>query len=61
MNIVKYDYSDNLSIILYYSHFWADYEHAQNGNYVYFHGTGFSGGTDDDDVDYVFLWFILTF
>ena len=61
LNLVKYDYSDNLSIILFYSHFFIDSDHALDGNYLYSNGLTFMGGTDDDDADYVFLWFILTF
>ncbi len=61
MNILRYAYSDNLSIILYYSRFFADTAHTRDGHYVYFNGTDFSGGSANDDVDYFFLWFIVTF
>jgi Alginate export len=58
--VVKYDYSDDLAVILYWSHLFSG-DGVQDGSYIYFNGNGFMGGTDDEDSDYVFLWFILKF
>jgi len=61
LNVINYAYSENLTIMLFYSHFFNDSDHGLDGNYLYSNGNVFMGGTDDADADYVFLWFILTF
>lgn len=61
LNMVRYAYSGNLTVLLFYSHFFVDEDHGLDGNYLYSNGLGFMGGTDDDDADYVFLWLILNF
>ncbi|MCC6488505.1 MAG: alginate export family protein [Candidatus Hydrogenedentes bacterium] len=57
---IKYNYSDNLYFLLYYSHLFPD-DGLTDGGYFQFNGTGFSGGSDTDDADYVFLMSVLKF
>ncbi len=57
---IKYNYTEDLSILLYYCHLFPD-DGLTNGAYIQFNGTGFSGGSDTDDADYVFLMTVLKF
>ncbi|MFA6240231.1 MAG: alginate export family protein [Candidatus Hydrogenedentales bacterium] len=57
---VKYNYSEDLYFLLYYSHLFAG-DGLTDGGYFQFNGTAFSGGSDDQDADYVFLMSVLKF
>lgn len=49
-----YDYSDDLQFETGWHHFFAD-DGLTQGNYTDFHGLLFSGGTDNQDTDYVYV------
>lgn len=50
---VKYAYSKDLSLTLYWGHLFTGDGLGSDGNFVYQNGTEFSGGTDSDDAEYV--------
>lgn len=58
----EYRYSEDLTFRAGWSHFFtgSGLERDQ-GNFVSFNGLGFEGGTDDDDLDYVFIETELSF
>lgn len=56
----KYNYSPDLYFLLYYNHLFTG-EGLARGAFIQFNGTDFSGGTDDEDADYVFLMSVLKF
>lgn len=58
--IIKYNYSANLTLFLYYGHLFPG-EGAQDGAFVSAYGTMMNGGLNDKDADYVFWWAILKF
>lgn len=58
--ILKYNYSKDLTLILYYGHLFTG-EGAKDGAYVSYYGTMMNGGLNDKDADYVFGWAILKF
>ena len=58
--ILKYAYSKDLTLLLYYGHLFAG-DGVRDGAYVSFYGTMTNGGTDKKDADYAFLWAILKF
>lgn len=58
--LATYRYSEELTFRFYWGHFFAE-DGVTDGNYVFFNGTDFSGGTDDQDSDYLFFWIILKF
>jgi hypothetical protein len=57
---VKYNYSEDLSFLVYYCHLFPD-DGLTDGAYIQFNGTGFSGGSDADDADYIFFMTVLSF
>ncbi|HOE65968.1 MAG TPA: alginate export family protein [Candidatus Hydrogenedentes bacterium] len=57
---VKYNYTKDLSFLLYYNHLWVG-EGLADGAYIQFNGTDFSGGTRKSDADYVFWMTTLKF
>ena len=57
---MKYNYSQDLSFLLYGSYLWAG-DGLTDGAFIQFNGTQFNGGTDDDDAAYVFFMALLKF
>ena len=55
-----YSYSEDLSFKAGYAHFFSD-DGATDGQFVTANGLGFSGGSSDDDADYLFLETVLKF
>ena len=49
-----YHYSEDLVFEAGWAHLFVD-DGATDGTYVLFNGLGFSGGTSDDDADYLYL------
>lgn len=58
--ILKYAYSKDLTLLMYYGHLFAG-EGVRDGAYMSYYGTMMNGGFDKKDADYVFLWAILKF
>lgn len=58
--IAKYNYSKDLTFLLYYGHLFTG-EGLADGSYMNRNGTMFNGGSSDKDANYVFLWSILKF
>jgi hypothetical protein len=57
---VRYDYSDDLYFLVYYNHLFVG-DGLASGSYNQFNGLGFSGGSDDDDADYLFGMTVIKF
>jgi len=58
--IAKYNYTEDLSLLLYYGHLWPG-DGLRDGAYVNSYGTVMNGGLNDKDADYVFFWTLLKF
>lgn len=52
---VRYHYSQDLTLTLYWGHLFTGDGLGRDGNFVYLNGTEFSGGTKSHDADYVTL------
>ena len=50
--MAKYDITEDLWCLIYWNHMFVD-DGMTEGAYVHSNGLTFSGGTDDDDIDYV--------
>lgn len=57
---IRYVYSEDLWFLLYYNHLFAG-DGLTDGGFAQFNGTQFTGGSDDDDADYVFWMAVLKF
>ncbi|GMW03754.1 MAG: hypothetical protein AMXMBFR84_48880 [Candidatus Hydrogenedentota bacterium] len=55
-----YHYSEDLSFSVGYAHFFTE-DGINGGNFSGLNGTGYLGGTSDDDLDYVFFETQITF
>jgi hypothetical protein len=58
--IFKYNYSQDLTLVLYWGHLFTG-PGLYDGNYIFFNGTGFAGGSARDQADYAFFWIINRF
>lgn len=58
--VLKYDYSQDLTMFLYYGHLWTG-DGLRDGAYINSYGNMFNGGLNDDGADYLFWWSILKF
>lgn len=55
-----YNYSEDLAFNAGFAHFFTD-DGASDGQFVALNGTGFTGGSEDDDLNYLFLETVLKF
>ncbi len=58
--VLTYRYSEDLSVMLYWGHLFTGGS-TKDGNFLHSNALSFDGGINDDDVDYVFMWWILKF
>ncbi|MBN2309526.1 MAG: alginate export family protein [Candidatus Hydrogenedentes bacterium] len=52
--VLRYDYSEDLMFLLYWNHLFVG-DGLAWGSFSQFNGTDFTGGTDQEDADYVFI------
>ncbi len=57
---VKYNYTEDLSFMLYYAHLFPG-DGLTRGSFIQYNGTQSSGGTGDEDADYIFWMTTLKF